>query len=248
MAVCEFIVNNITGFKDQDMRQLLMQPPPGFPGLGEGRLLPPPPPPPQQGDDRPPPPGRFGGHGNFPRPGPPPGNFSRPPPDFRDNMFRGNDNNEQFRPDFVNRGRGGPRPFRGRNQGFINEQEDTRSGFNQQDDQDMGYGDNSYNEEEEGEWNNEGYRDNYDNGSGWNEEGMEGEEPMEEEYYNGDQRYQPQSFPQRKFQRPPRSRGGGMRGAVRGFDRGRGRGMRGRGRGGPGPRGGFKPRGRNPRR
>ncbi|XP_046687865.1 LOW QUALITY PROTEIN: pre-mRNA 3' end processing protein WDR33-like [Homalodisca vitripennis] len=249
----------LLGSQDQDMRHLLMQPPPSFPGLEEQRLRPPPPlPSPQQGEMfrsmappepfRPPDNFRQGfphdiqnQNRDFQRPMPS-REFNRTP-DFREDMYRGP--GEPFRPDFGMRGRQdrSPPPFRGRNQGFINDQEDTRSSFPEDQDMRASFGNGDYDDDGDGDgdqWNNEErFRDSYD----WNDEGMDEDEPMDEDYRNGDRRYQQQSYQQKKFPRGPRSRGSPRGG--RGMDRGRR--MRGRGRGGS-RGGGFRPRGRNPRR
>lgn len=145
---------------------------------------------------------------------------------------------QSFGSDFDMRPRTGQNSsFRGRNQAFDNDHEETRAGFNQQEDQDTrGYGNGEYNEEDtdNDRWNkDERFRD-------WDEENMGDEELMEENYQHKDRRpYQPysQQFPSR----PPRGRGSPR---TRGFERGRR--MRGRSRGAG--RGGFRPRGRNPRR
>jgi len=269
------------GAEDQDMRQLVLQPPPSFIASSDQRILPSQPLSQQPDLFRPPPnrPNLYqqnkfqeednfrGGFGDDSENLESTRDFKRPNQnrdfnrgsEFRDEMYRGPNNrfgnmsrgfNEPPpRQEFGmrNRQERSPPPFRGRNQNFMDDMEESRSSFNMSNDQDMRDSFENGDQEDNGEdygneqWDNEDrFRDNFNN-SNWNEDNRDEEESMEDDFQNGDGRYQRQ--PQQKFSpRGPRTRGSPH--AGRGFDRGRR--MRGRGRGGP--RGGFRPRGRNPRR
>lgn len=254
---------------DQDMRHLMMIPPPHV--AGADSMLPPVGTP-DYGME--PPGGGFGRE--FPqRQNRGDDRYAGPNEQFDNNMIR--NRNQNFRPDFIMRERGDrlQGSFHGRNEGYLGGNDRGRSDFNQHDDEEIrgSFGNGGYDDEEEGQgqwmddeqWNNdESYRDNnYD----WNDDGADEGDIYDEDYRDEDRRSYP-PYPQKKFRGSPRgSRGVGNRGQLlnrrnqgnrgnsgsrgnrggprgnRGFERGRK--SRGKSKSG---RAGFKPRGRNPRR